>query len=140
MLPGRPRPTLLHRSNYHFSPPTKRETSTIRLSRLSRAYPLTLFSSPLSLPLLILLFFFFPSRPRRNFLFDAPREPPTRRWLHRLSRNSVTLQPRERSSFPRVRFCCVGNEESPFTRRFFEVFRILGGDCWKRLLRRKSVK
>lgn len=83
-MPGRPRPTLLHRSNYHFSPPTKRETSTIRLSRLSRAYPLTLFSSPLSLPLLILLFFFFPSRPRRNFLFDAPREPPTRRWLHRL--------------------------------------------------------
>lgn len=101
---------------------------------------LLLFFPLLSLSLLILLFFFFPSRPRRNFLFDAPREPPTRRWLHRLSRNSVTLQPRERSSFPRVRFCCVGNEESPFTRRFFEVFRILGGDCWKRLLRRKSVK
>lgn len=124
-----------------FLPPTKR--GTIRLSRLSRVYlsPLLYSFSLLSLSfslLILLSFFFLSSRPRRNFLFDATREPPTRRWLHRLSRNSVTLQPRERSSFPRVRFCCVGNSVKSRllrgVRGFSEVLRILGSDCWKRLL------
>lgn len=111
------------------------------LGYLARISPLLYSFSLLSLSfslLILLSFFFLSSRPRRNFLFDATREPPTRRWLHRLSRNSVTLQPRERSSFPRVRFCCVGNSVKSRllrgVRGFSEVLRILGSDCWKRLL------
>lgn len=119
-----------------FSSPTERGTSTIRLSRLSRAYlsSFLLFSSPLSL-LILLSFFFLSSRPRRNFLFDATREPPTRRWLHRLSRNSVTLQPRERSSFPRACFCCVGNSVKSHLLRGVGGFSQSTSHPWKWLLK-----